>query len=177
MSASRTPLRLSLAFAAIAILSVGLKLAFVRVDVTMDHRAAASAIAALASKRGMNVTIRPVFGGTLVDASKGQCDLSASAVAPSGEIEQSIGRIAAVERRIAYSYRGTVTPTRPAIGPFLSFQWARMLGRLGISVDWRPLIILWDNQRCDSELTDFSAITAPMRPEVPIGRSSGGGML
>ena len=166
MSHNKSAWTASVALVAIAVVSVALKFLIVRSDVALSTTSVSVKLAALAEARGMNVRLRPVFGGLAMFASKGECELAARAMPPSGEVDQSAAGDFRTFARLRYSFEGALSDSKPRWAPLATYQWARALNRVGIATAWRPLLLVGDNGHCPTELTDFGDVSDTLRQEV-----------
>lgn len=157
---------LSIAFVAAAIVSVGIKALVVGSDVAIDGERLAASVVALAEQRGMEVRTEPRFAGIAVVAQKGACEMAILPLRPSGEMDDMVVRDLAQYPRIRYYFAGSLSAQRPNFGPYVSFQWARALNRIGIGRSWSPLFAIGDSAACATDDAPLDGIRAPLRQEV-----------
>ena len=166
MSHNKSVWTSSLALVAIVVVSLALKFLIVRSDVALSTTSVSVKLAAMAEARGMTVKLRPIFGGLGMFASKGECELAARAMPPSGEVDQLAAGDFRAYARLRYSFEGVLSDIKPQVRPLATYQWARALNRVGIATAWRPLLLVGDNGHCPAALTDFGAISDTLRQEV-----------
>lgn len=157
---------LSIAFVAAAIVSVGVKALVVGSDVAIDGEHLAASIVALAEERGMEVRTEPRFAGIAVVAQKGACRMAILPLRPSGELDDMVARDLAHYPRIRYYFAGSLSAQRPNFTPYVSFQWARALNRIGIARSWSPLFAIGDSGSCEAGYARLDGIRTPLRQEV-----------
>ena len=166
MSHNKSAWTSSIALVAIAVVSLALKFLIVRSDVALNTTNVSVKLAAMAVARGMKTELRPIFGGLGMFATKGECELAARAMPPSGEVDQLAASDFRTYARLRYSFEGVMSDAKPQVRPLATYQWARALNRVGIATAWRPLLLIGDNGHCPVALTDFGAISDTLRQEV-----------